>query len=107
MLLCKRAALWLVGVLRIDGKCSGHAACISLDYEARNTKWTLRVTAKRIKTVKLNIMTFMATDLKRSPRQACVREQGVGGGEHAGDIQRVWQSVAGPNSDASLTASSA
>lgn len=57
--------------------------------------------------VTMNIMTFMATELKRSPRQACVREQGVGGGEHAGDIQRVWQSVAGPNSDASLTASSA
>lgn len=30
LLLCKRAALWPVGVLRIDGKCSGHAACISL-----------------------------------------------------------------------------
>ncbi len=72
MLLCKRAALWLVGVLRIDGKCSGHAACISLDYEARNTRWTLRVTAKRIKTVKLNIMTFMATDLKGAPdRPVC------------------------------------
>ncbi len=36
--------------------------------------------------VTMNIMTFMATELKKSPRQACVREQGVGGGEHAGDI---------------------
>lgn len=106
MLLCKRAALWLVGVLRIDGKCSGHAACISLDYEARNTRWTLRVTAKRIKTVKLNIMTFMATDLKGAPTGLCAGT-GCRGGEHAGDIQRVWLSVAGPNSDASLTANSA
>lgn len=67
MLLCKRVALWPAGVLRIDRKCSAPLGCISSDYLAKSIRETLSVTAKRSRMVTVNMMTFIATDLKVTP----------------------------------------
>lgn len=91
MLLCKQAALWPVGMLCIDRKCSAPLGCISADYLAKSISEALSVTAKRSKMV--NMMTFMATDLKVTP--AGLSGEQILKGDHARDKQHAWLRVAG------------